>query len=306
MDSKKKKVFITGCGGMLGEAFYAFFKNKFIVKASDIDVNEEWLSYLDVRDYSEYRKQALEFKPDICIHLAALTDLEYCELHPDEAYATNTTAVENSVLIARELGAKLVYISTAGIFNGKQEYYDDWSSPDPINVYGRAKHMGEVYVEKNYDKYFVCRAGWMMGGGPTKDKKFVNKIIKQIEEGENNLHVVKDKLGTPTYTHDFARNVFELLKTEFYGLYNMVCGGDCSRYDVAEEIVKILNRNDSVKVSKVGSDYFSKEYFAPRPDSEKLLNMKLAQRNIDIMGDWKGKLREYLECYFKHLIVEEV
>jgi len=301
---RRRRAFITGCGGMLGEAFYHYFKDKFILCASDIDLNEKWLTYLDVRDYNEYRKQVIDFKPDICIHLAALTDLEYCELHPDEAYNTNTIAVENSVFVSREVGAILVNISTAGIFDGKKEYYDDWDTPNPINVYGRSKYRGELFVEKNYDNFFICRPGWMMGGGPRKDKKFVNKIIKQIESGTVELNVVDDKLGTPTYTYDFARNVFELLKTNFYGVYNMVCNGDSSRYDVAKEIVSTLNRTDSMKINKVKSDYFEQEYFAPRPNSEKLINIKLSQRGINIMGDWRDRLREYIKKHFNNLILK--
>jgi dTDP-4-dehydrorhamnose reductase len=281
-NNKKHRVFITGCGGMLGEAFYHYFEDKSTLRTSDIDINEEWLTYLDVRDYDEYRKQILDFKADICIHLAALTDLEYCELHPQEAYNTNTIAVENSVFIAKDVGATLVYISTAGIFNGKKEFYDDWDTPDPINTYGRSKYMGELFVEKNFNKYFVCRAGWMMGGGSKKDKKFVNKIMKQIESGKVELNVVDDKLGTPTYTCDFARNVFELLKTPFYGVYNMVCSDNCSRYDVATEIVSILNRTGKIKINKVKSDFFSDEYFAPRPPSEKLINTKLQLRGLKL------------------------
>lgn len=298
----KRRVFITGCGGMLGEAFYNYFKDKSILCASDIDVNEKWLTHLDVRDYNEYRKQVLDFQPDICIHLPAFTDLEYCELHPDEAYNTNTIAVENSVFVAKEVGAVLVYISTAGIFNGKKDYYDDWDTPDPINVYGRSKYMGELFVEKNSNKCFVCRAGWMMGGGPKKDKKFVNKIMKQIESGSVELNVVDDKLGTPTYTYDFAHNVFTLLGTHFYGVYNMVCNGDCSRYDVASEIVSILNRTEKIRINKVKSDFFEKEYFAPRPPSEKLINTKLHLRGLNVMGNWKDRLREYIECHYNHII----
>ena len=296
---KKTKVFITGCGGMLGDAVYKYFKEKTTVIASDIDVNSDWLTFLDVRDYSDYRVQALRFNPDVIIHLAALTDLEYCETHIDEAYNTNTKSVENAVSIAREIGATLVYISTAGIFNGEQDYYDDWATPDPINVYGRSKYLGEIFVEKNYDKYFVCRAGWMMGAGPKKDKKFVNKIMKQIESGTIELNVVDDKLGTPTYTYDFAHNVFELLKTPFYGIYNMVCSDDCSRYDVATEIVSILNRTGKIKINKVKSDFFKKEYFAPRPSSEKLINTKLQLRDINVMGEWKARLKEYVISAYK-------
>jgi len=300
--SNKTRIFITGCGGMLGDAFYHYFNDKVTLQASDIDINEEWLTYLDVRDYDEYRKQVIAFRPDIIIHLAALTDLEYCELHPDETYMTNTTSVENSVLIANETKAILLYISTAGIFNGKKEYYDDWDSPDPINVYGRSKYMGELFVKDNIQKYFVCRAGWMMGGGPKKDKKFVKKIIDQLEDNTLELNVVDDKMGTPTYTHDFAKNVFYLLKTKFYGIYNMVCAGPTSRYEVADEILNILNKKNTILINKVSSDYFTDQYFAPRPPSEMLLNTKLKLRRLDLMTDWKSSLKEYISNFYPYLI----
>jgi len=196
----------------------------------------------------------------------------------------------------------LVYVSTAGIFDGEKDYYDDWDTPNPINVYGRSKYLGEKYVTYNMMKYFVCRAGWMMGGGYYKDKKFIRKIIKQIIDGKEELYVVDDKLGTPTYTYDFAKNVLELLKTNYYGVYNMVCDGDCSRYDVAVEIIKLLNKEEKVMIHKVNSEYFSKEYFVNRPRSEKLLNMKLNLRNLNKMGNWRVKLKEYIEnSYFEYI-----
>ena len=100
----------------------------------------------------------------------------------------------------------IIYISTAGIFDGKKDLYDDWDEPNPLGHYARSKYNGELYVEKNSNQYLILRAGWMMGGGPNKDKKFVNKIYKQIIEKKKILNVVNDKLGTPTYTVDFAKN----------------------------------------------------------------------------------------------------
>ena len=290
----KTKILITGGGGMLGDAFYHTLKNKCILKTTDIDLNEEWLDFLDVRNFNQYQEIVHEFNPEIILHLAALTDLEYCEKNISHTYLTNTISVENAVTLAKQVGATLVYISTAGIFDGQQEFYDDWSQPNPINAYGRSKYMGEIYVEKNMDKYFVFRAGWMMGAGKLKDKKFVNKIVKQIENGTKELNVVDDKLGTPTYTYDFAKNVIGMLETKFYGIYNLVCEEDCSRYDVACEMLKIFNLDNQIKVRKVKSAYFEEEYFAPRPASEKLLCKKLKYRGKYLMSDWKTSLKIYL------------
>jgi dTDP-4-dehydrorhamnose reductase len=138
----------------------------------------------------------------------------------------------------------------------------------------------------------------MMGGGPAKDKKFIAKLMRQLAAGATTLNVVDDKLGTPTYTVDFARNLESLIDTEFYGLYNMVCGGETGRFEIARELVSILGLDDAVEVKAVGSDYFSKDYFAPRPLSERLVNYNLNLRGLNQMRDWHVALRDYIADYY--------
>ena len=294
-----KKIYIAGCGGMLGEAFYKQFKDDYELMCADIDVNESWLIYGDFRDFENYRKQVIDFNPDYLFHLGAYTDLEYCELHSDDTYITNTTSVENAVYIAKELDIPLLYISTAGIFDGTKDVFDDWDQPNPMGAYGRSKCCGEMFVEKNMDKYFICRAGWMMGAGPSKDKKFIQKIMKQLKDGNKVLNIVDDKDGTPTYTHDFANNVKELIKTPYYGLYNVVCGGLTSRLEVAQELIKLLKLENEITINVVNSDFFKDEYFAVRPPCERLINKKLNLRGINIMRDWRVCLAEYLQDYYQ-------
>ena len=294
----KKKIYIAGCGGMLGEAFYQQFKDEFILKCTDKDVNEPWLSFLDFRDLDAYKKDVTDFKPDYLFHLGAYTDLEFCETHIDDTYNTNTLAVENAVYIANNLEIPILYISTAGIFDGKKNLYDDWDLPNPLGHYARAKYAGERFVIENTSRYLVCRAGWMMGSGPKKDKKFVQKIMNQLKAGKRELFVVNDKDGTPTYTHDFAKNVKLLLQKEYWGLYNMVCGGETSRLEVAREMIELLGLKEKVQVHPVSSDYFNKEYFAERPPCERLINQKLNIRNVNIMRDWRIALKEYLNNYY--------
>lgn len=283
---------------MLGEAFYRQFNNGFELKVTDIDLNEDWISYLDFRDFNAYRNEVLSFQPDYLFHLGAHTGLEYCEKNIEDAYLTNTIAVENAVSISNELDIPLLYISTAGIFDGKKNTYDDWDAPNPMGHYARSKYMGEKFVVENKNKYFVCRAGWMMGGGPAKDKKFVGKILRQIKEGKKELNIVNDKFGTPTYTHDFARNVKTLLDQGFWGVYNMACAGETSRLEVTKEIIRILKKENEIRLHEVNSDFFKEEYFAQRPASEKLINVKLNLRQINIMRDWKVCLEEYLNTYY--------
>ena len=150
---------------------------------------------------------------------------------------------------------------------------------------------------QGYEKYWIFRAGWMMGAGPLKDKKFVNKIMKQIKAGAKELNVVDDKLGVPTYTNDFAHSILRHLNEDLpYGLYNMVSSGDASRYQTAVEINKFLELG--VIINKVTSNFFAEEYSAPRPYSEKLINKSLNDLQRNYMRNWKVCLHEYLKEYF--------
>jgi dTDP-4-dehydrorhamnose reductase len=301
-----KRIYIAGCGGMLGEGFYKQFKEAFTLKCTDKDVNSDWLSFLDFRDFDSYRQDVKNFAPDFLFHLGAYTDLEYCEKNIDDTYMTNTLSVEHACQIANELDIPLLYISTAGIFDGEKDLYDDWDVPNPLGHYARSKYMGELYVQQNVRKHYICRAGWMMGGGPEKDKKFVHKIMKQLKEGKKELFVVNDKDGTPTYTHDFANTVKELIQTSHYGLYNLVCDGLTGRFDVAKCLLEILGKSKEVKLVSVSSEYFSEEYFAHRPASERLINKKLNLRGLNKMQPWEDALRNYLRDYYADYLSESV
>jgi len=291
----KKKIFLSGVGGMLGEAFYQVFSKKYELKCTDIDVNEDWLEHLDFCDSHKYNFLVEKFSPHYLFHIGAFTDLEFCEKNQSKTFKTNTDSVKTAVRISNNLNIPLLYISTAGIFDGLKEFYDEDDLPKPMGVYAISKYEAEKFVIQNCNKFLICRAGWMMGGGPKKDKKFIQKIIKQIKDGKKELFIVDDKFGTPTYTYDFAKNTEVLIDTENFGLYNMACEGNTSRYEVTEEILKILNLKNSIKLTKVNSDYFSKVFFAKRPNSENLLNKKLNKKGLNLMRPWRDTLKEYLE-----------
>jgi dTDP-4-dehydrorhamnose reductase len=296
------RVYLAGVGGMLGEAVHKVLDEKHELKCTDIDVNEPWLEKCDFRNFFVYEKSVSTFEPDILMHIGAHTSLEYCETNPDDAYRTNTLSVEHAATLAQAHGMPLVYISTAGIFGGEKEHYDDWDQPNPLGVYARAKYMGEILIQTRVPKHYIFRAGWMMGGGPKKDKKFINKLMKQLAKGVTEINVVNDKLGTPTYTVDFARNLAAMIETPYYGLYNMVCGGETGRLEVAQELVKLLKLQEKVQVKPVTSEYFARDYFAPRPASERLVNYKLKLRNMDLMRDWRVALNEYVIDYFSDYV----
>lgn len=298
---KQEKVLITGCGGMLGQDVYKSFTEYYEnVVATDIDLNETWLKFLDVRNFTECQWWIESVKPDIIVNLAAHTDLEYCEMNQEDAWNTNALGAENLARLAKEHSALYVYISTAGVFDGKQTSYTDYDQPVPINAYAKSKYHGEVFIQKNNKEYFIFRAGWMMGG-IEKDKKFVKKILDQIQSGSTELFVVDDKLGTPTYTADFAKGMIKVIESEKYGLYNQVCSGSGSRLDVAVKMIEYLGLTDKIKITKVNSEHFSEEYFAPRPHSEILINQKLNEAGLNFMRDWDICLREYCELLKKQL-----
>ena len=298
----KKKIFLAGVGGMLGEAFYFEFSKNYELYCTDIDVNEKWLNYLNFCEKDNYKTEVLKFNPDYLFHIGAFTDLEYCETHKIETIKTNTESVISAVEISNDLKIPLLYISTAGIFDGMKDCYDETDIPKPIGVYAYSKHEAEKYVMKNCKKYLICRAGWMMGGGPKKDKKFVQKILKQIKEGKKELFIVNDKFGTPTYTFDFAKNTKKLIETDNLGLYNMVCEGYTSRLEVTKEIIRILKLEEKISINEVKSTYFSKTFFAQRPKSENLINGALNKKGLNIMRPWKETLKEYINNSYKNYL----
>src|SRR3989344_1267725 len=294
-----KRILITGCGGMLGSSVYPHLSKNYIVKATDIDLDESWLNYLDVRDLENARKISKEFKPDIILHLAALTNLEYCESNPTEAHKTNFIGTKNIAQICKDLNIPMVYISTAGVFDGTGERYTEDHFPNPINVYGKTKYYAEIAIQNFLEKYFIVRAGWMVGGGK-KDKKFVSYMLSQIKNGGTKFKVVNDKFGTITYTLDFAKNLEKLFNTEHYGLYHMACHGETSRHEMMKHILTLLNK-DPNSIEPVSSEFFKKDFPVQRATSERMVNGNLQAKNLDNMGHWKDSLKHYIDNEWKEL-----
>jgi dTDP-4-dehydrorhamnose reductase len=292
-------MFIAGANGMLGTTLQGMFDTEdFLLTDKDLS-NSNNIVYCDIRDLEHTTKLVKEFKPDVILNFAAIVDLEYAEQEKDDCYLTNTIAAIHLFNLAKDLNVPYVFISTAGIFGNDKEFYTEDDKPYPLSAYGKSKYYVEQLLQnQQYEKYYIFRAGWMMGGGPDKDKKFVNKIMKQIEAGAKELYVVDDKLGVPTYTRDFAYSIVRHIDEKLpYGLYNMVSQGEASRYETAVAIKEHLNLD--VTIHKVDSDHFKQEYFAPRPYSEKLINNNLNKLDKNYMRNWKVCLHEYLDEYFK-------
>ena len=293
------RIYIAGGGGMLGDAVYKHF----YLKGHDLDVTdikptEAYIDQFDVRDYHAQNGRISYFRPRVIINLAALTDLEYCEGHAQEAMDTNCGGSANLAALSQKFGARYVYISTAGIFDGLQNEYSEYDTPNPLSIYGKAKYYGEL-IALSIPGAIVLRPGWMMGGGPSKDKKFINKIYQQLLSGKRDLRAVADKCGTPTYTVDLAKQIDKLLSTpNISGLFNCTCLGSTNRYEVAQEFLRLMDVQNA-KLELVTSDYFKDAYHAPRPASEVLRAVQLDVSGLNIMRDWKECLAEYVKEFPK-------
>ena len=297
MKKSKKKIYVAGAGGMLGEAIFNTFKKKYHLSLIDKVKSEKWIKKLNFNN-QRYEQDVKKFNPDYLFHIGALTDLEYCEKNRKEAYLTNYKSVKTATKICLDLNIPLIFISTAGIFDGKKNFYTEKDLPNPISYYAKTKFLSEIYIQKKLKKYFIIRPGWMMGGGLAKDKKFINIIMKQILAGKKELFVVNDKFGTPTYTYDLAKNLQILIEKNKYGLFHMVCEGLTSRLEVCKTIIKYLKLNNKIKITEVDSNFFKKKYFAKRPLSERLINFKLNKIKLNFMRSWEKSLKEYLKKSF--------
>jgi dTDP-4-dehydrorhamnose reductase len=291
------KILLSGSGGMLGSALIpTLIEKKHEVFSTDLLPTRNGIEYLDVRSYKQVDDLVKKVKPDIVMHLAAETDVDKCELQPDHAFQTNTIGTQNVSVVCQKHGIVMVYISTIGVFYGdKIDPYTEFDNPNPINVYGQSKLEGEKIVQNLLSQYYIVRAGWMVGGGPEKDKKFIGKIIRQIGE-KTSLKAVNDKIGSPTYTFDFSRCLADLIETGYYGLYHCTNKGYCSRYDVARKIVEILGRSD-VTVEPVSSAYFPLP--ASRARSEMSRNYKLELLGMDTTRKWENALEHYIKTFWK-------
>lgn len=270
MNDKFPKTLITGGNGMVGSYI-------------DFGINTN-RSSLDITDLNKVMAAVNKHRPRVILHLAALTDLDYCEKNPLDAFRVNTLGTYHMALAAKEIGAKLVYISTAGIFDGKKKgMYKETDKAFPKNNYGHSKYMGELLIQGLLKDYIIARVCWMFGGGPKKDKKFVAKIISQFAEPK--IMALDDIFGSPTFAKDLVQALKVLIKKNAVGLFHLAGKGSCSRYDMAKLIANTLK--SEIEVKPVKGEYFN---LAARRVSNEALSSK-----VKLMRPWQNALKEYLE-----------
>lgn len=289
------KVLITGASGGLAFAVIPLLKKRgdslILTGARAPQDPPKNFHVLDVSDQAAVLIICKDHRPGLILHLAAATDVDRCEAEPEWSRRVNALGTENIALACRERDIPMVYVSTAEVFDGsKTAPYTESDIPNPLNVYAKSKLEGEQAVQRILKKYFIVRTAWLVSGGKS-DKKFVGKILRLMET-EREILAVEDKIGSPTFADDLAKNMVALAESGRYGLYHMVNQGFCSRYEMALAIVKIMGRSD-VKVLPASSKDFPLR--ARRGRSEALENLKLKELGLDFMPPWRESLKRYLK-----------
>ena len=241
------------------------------------------------------RKALLKHKPDAIVNTAAFVRVDDCEAEQDKAFLVNALGARNIAVVAQELEAKLVHISTDYVFGGEPEPkstpYTEFDTPVPLNIYGKSKLAGENFVQHLCTKYFIVRTSALFGiaGALGKGGNFIETIIKLAKERDK-LKVVNDQVFSPTYTRDLAKKIAQLITTEYYGIFHITNSGACSWYEFAKAILKLAGLNTPV-MPVTSAEYPQK---ARRPNNTVLDNYQLRLLGMADMRSWQEALKDYM------------
>ncbi|WP_460348736.1 dTDP-4-dehydrorhamnose reductase [Pseudoneobacillus sp. C159] len=274
-------VLVTGASGQLGTDLVI------ILKLAGFQVYAKSKTELDITNENDVFSLVTLLKPEIIIHCAAYTNVDMAESQPDLAFLINVIGTRNIALAAESIQAKLVYISTDYVFDGiSSTPYHEFSTVNPINVYGNSKLAGERTVRDFHSKFFIVRTSWVFGWN---GKNFVKTMLKLATEKEQ-LMVVHDQVGCPTYTIDLCKCIVQLIQTKKYGVYHISNTGSCSWYEFASELFN--QANVSCKLLPCNSEEFPRK--AKRPKYSVLDHMGLRMNGFQSMPDWKDALERFL------------
>lgn len=292
----KRKVLIIGSSGMLGTDLSQELRHDYDVFGADIVRRASFairgFYKLDITKKQNVSAVIKNLNPDIVIHIAAMTDVDGCELDPRKAYRINSEGTKNVALACKAIGATLIYISTDFVFDGKRKNpYKEADKTNPLSVYADSKLRGERAVKKSLKNYYILRTSWLYG---EHGKNFVDTILK-IAKKEKVLKVVNDQVGSPTYTKDLAKAIHVLLDKVFvrctqYGTYHISNSGCVSWYDYAKEILKLSK--SQTKVVPISSKELDRP--AKRPKMSVLDNSKFIKFTGCKMRNWQEALRDYI------------
>ncbi len=292
------KVFVTGVGGQLGyDVVNELLKRGHTPIGSDVlprvDIDGVKYVSLDITDPDAVDKTICELSPEAVIHCAAWTavDAAEAEENKNKVYKINVEGTRNIAKACKKIGAKMTYISTDYVFDGKGE--SPWKPDDknyaPLNYYGETKLGGELAVSETLEKYFIVRIAWVFG---LNGKNFI-KTMLDVGKKHDELRVVNDQIGTPTYTYDLARLLVDMAETEKYGYYHATNeGGFISWYDFATEIFR--QAGYKTKVIPVTTAEYGLSA-AKRPFNSRLDKSKLTENGFTRLPSWQDALKRFLK-----------
>jgi dTDP-4-dehydrorhamnose reductase len=272
---------------MLGKAAASVFAERFTVLPADSHET-------DVRDANAIADEIRRAKPKFVLHLAAMTDVDRCETHPEEARLINVVGTRNVARACGECDAVMLYVSTGMVYEGgKDAPYTEFDPVSPVNEYGRSKYEGELIVRDLLRRFYIFSTCWLFGGG-REDKKFVAKIIEHARTFRE-IRAVNDKFGSPTYTVDLAKGMLGFIESGLYGKYHCVNTGCVSRLEMAREIAAAAGIGNC-RIESASSDEFPLP--APRPRMEAMRNYRFELLGLSPMRGWKEALGEYVTSTF--------
>ena len=239
-------------------------------------------SALDITNLDQVKEVFLKIKPKFILHLAAETDLAKCEADKGYAYLVNSVGTYNLAIVAKMVGAKMVYVSTDSVFAHADKQHNLGEEALPESVYGHSKYLGELAVMSISDDYVIARTSWVFGGGKEKDKKFVAKFISQLDKTE--VSAVDDQRSSPTYARDLVNALKDLILNNKSGIFHISNAGVASRYDMAKVIIETLNKE--TKVLPVSANIFNVPRY--QYSSGGLVG------NVDLRS-WQEALEEYIK-----------
>lgn len=284
------KVLVTGVGGQLGHDVMNELKKRGH-EAIGSDVQGECDVTLDITDTDTVSAAVRQVSPDAVIHCAAWTAVDVAEDQEELVRAINAGGTANLAKVCKEIGCKMMYISTDYVFDGQGEtpWHPDCKDYKPLNVYGQTKLEGELAVSNTLDNYFIVRIAWVFG----KNGKNFIKTMLNVGKKYDTVRVVKDQIGTPTYTFDLARLLVDMIETEKYGYYHATNeGGYISWYDFTCEIFKQAGYTTNVIPVTTEEYGLSK---AARPFNSRLDKSKLVEAGFEPLPVWQDALTRYLK-----------